>query len=408
MKLESFIALRYLRSKHKNRFINLVTLFSVGGILVGVAAIIIVVSIMNGMESEIRSRILDTTAHITVFSLKKSGITDWRALVKKIEDYPDVVGASPFVQSKGAIAGPKSSDGVLIRGIDTTYEPHTSKLPEMVIEGEYSLAAPDSGLPEILLGVYLADQIGARVGDTVAIFVLRKNSLLGARKPVVKKFVVAGIFETGMYDYDAILCYIPISVAQKIFGLGEAVTGIQVKIKNFYRAPQVAKKLMDYIGFPYYTIPWTETNKNLFSWMTIEKWAMFLVLGLIIVVAAFNIVSTLMMVVMEKTQDIGILMALGAKKRSIVRIFLYQGIIVGALGTILGGVIGVAAVLIQDKYKIISLPPDVYSISSLPMQLRFEDVAAVVVLTMAISVASAIYPALRAARLNPVDAIRYG
>ena len=408
MKLESFIALRYLRSKHSNRFINLVTLFSIGGIFVGVAAIIIVMSIMNGMESEIRSRILDTTAHITVFSYKRENITNWADLVKKIEKFPEVLGASPFVQTKGAIAGPKSSDGALIRGIDTAYERHTSKLAEFIVEGKYSLAVPDSGLPEILLGTYLADQIGAHVGDTVSIFVLRKNSIMGRRKPTVKRFVVSGIFETGMYDYDAILCYIPLTVAQKIIGVGNSVTGIQVKVKNFYKADKIADELMKYLRFPYYTVPWTETNKNLFSWMTIEKWAMFLVLGLIIIVAAFNIVSTLMMVVMEKTTDIGILKALGARRKSITKIFLYQGMLVGVTGTILGSIVGVIAVAIQDKYKIISLPPDVYSISSLPMQLRFWDVLAVVVLAMVISIVSAIYPALRAAKLNPVDAIRYG
>lgn len=408
-KFETFIALRYLTAKHKNHFISIVTFLSVGGILVGVGAILVVVSIMNGMEDEIRGRIIGTTAHITVYSFRREGITDWNELLMKIERLPDVVGASPFIYAKGAIAGPRSSDGVMIRGIDPDMERKTSVIPDAIYWGEFTLTDSVGAMPTIVLGRYLAGEIGAQPGDTVALFILKKTQkAMSAGRPLVKKFIVSGIFESGMYDFDAALCYIPLSRAQKIFGLKNAVSGIQLRVKNFYQASRISKVIENALGFPYYAVPWNETNKNLFSWMTLEKWGMFLVLALIIGVAVFNIISTLMMVVMEKTTDIGVMKAMGATDRALVRIFLLQGTIVGAMGTVLGVIAGGIIVWLQKTYHIISLPPDVYSISSLPMQLRIWDVIATVVLAMLLSVLSSIYPAWRAAKLKPVDAIRYG
>ncbi len=297
----------------------------------------------------------------------------------------------------------------LIRGIHPEYEVRTNKISERMYWGEFNLETSDTGLPPIVLGRYLAGEIGAEPDDTVSLFILRGNTQsMSTAKPIAKQFEVAGLFETGMYDYDAILCYIPLHIAQALFNMDNQITGIQVRIENFYDANKIAQKIEANLGFPYYTVPWSETNKNLFSWMTLEKWGMFLVLALIIAVAAFNIISTLMMVVMEKTVDIGILKALGATKKSIVRIFLLQGVIVGSLGTIFGASLGMLLVWIQQHYKIISLPPDIYSISSLPMQLRFWDLIAVVALALILSILSSIYPAMRASRLSPVDAIRYG
>ncbi len=411
MKFETYMAMRYLTVRHQNGFINLVAFFSIGGILVGVGALIIVLSIMNGFEDEIRSRIIDTTAHITVFSFKPEGVKDWRETCARIEDFDGVLGATPFIQSKGAIAGPKSSDGVLIRGIDPEIEERTANISRTVFWGKFMLEHSDTGLSPILLGKYLASEINARPGDTVSLFTLRratKTTQLAGNNPLVKKFFVAGIFETGMYDYDAILSYIPLKTAQRMFGMGDHVTGIQVKISDYYKAPEAAKTIEAALGMPYYAVPWSETNKNLFSWMTLEKWGMFLVLALIIAVAAFNIVSTLIMVVMEKTPDIGILKAMGASKAAIVRIFMLQGTIVGILGTAGGAAFGWLIVFLQTKYHFVSLPPDVYSISSLPMKLREIDFFAVVALSLFLSILSAIYPAWQASKLKPVDAIRFG
>lgn len=408
MKFETYIATRYLTAKHTNRFINIVTVFSIGGILVGVAALIIVLSIMNGFESEVRERIIGATAHLTIYSMKPEGISDWRLVLERVSQIEEVVGASPFVTSKGAIAGPKSTDGVMIRGADPEFESATSTVPNSIKLGEFALCDPDDGTPTILLGIYLAGGIGAEAGDTVTLFVLKPGTVTSSSMPLAKQFVVAGIFETGMYDYDAMLCYIPLSSAQKMFAMGDAVTGIQLKVRDFYKADKIGRKIEKSLGFPYYAVPWSQMNKSLYAWMTLEKWAMFLVLLLIIGVAAFNIVSTLMMVVMEKTVDIGILKSMGATDRSLVRIFLLQGGIVGILGTLLGTILGVLAVWIQNTYKVISLPPEVYSISALPMKLMPMDLVIICAFSILISLVSAYYPAWRAAKLNPVEAIRYG
>ncbi|MCD6124067.1 ABC transporter permease [bacterium] len=407
MKFETFIAWRYMTAKHRNRYINVTTIFAVGGILVGVAALLVVLSVMNGLEDEIRQRIINTTAHITIYSYRVEGIDRWKERLRVIQDYPDVIAASPFVYAKGAISGPKSADGVLIRGVVPELERKTTTVPEQIKAGEFFLG--DTGMPKIVLGRFLAEQIGAGVGDTVTLFVLRRSKIpFGVGAPTSMRFVVSGIFETGLYDYDATFCYISISDGQRLFGMGNRISGFQAKVKDCYKAPSIAKRLEEYLGLPFYTIPWTEVNKTLFSWMMIEKWAMFLVLALIIVVAAFNIISTLMMIVMEKTADIGVLKAIGAKETSIVKIFLIQGFIVGVLGTSLGTLLGGAIIFVQNKFHIISLPPEIYSVSSLPMHPRLLDFVVVVLFSMFLSVLSAFYPAWKAAKLKPVDAIHYG
>ncbi len=408
MKFVPFIGLRYLTAKHHDKFINLVTFFSVGGILIGVAALIVVISIMNGFESEIRSKIIDTTSHITVYSYQRAGISNWESNIKRISEVPDVVAASPFAYAKGAIAGPEGTDGVLIRGIVPELEANTTNLPNQVYIGKFDLNDSNPTLPTTVLGRYLAEEIGARINDTISLFVLRRPGIiLGPGSYTTKRFLVTGIFETELYDYDATLCYISLKSAQQLLGLGDKISGFQTKIKNFYNASSVAERLTEKLGLPFYAIPWSEINKTLFAWMTLEKWGMFLVLALIIAVAAFNIVSTLMMVVIEKTVDIGILKAMGASEKSIVKIFLFQGTVVGVIGTVLGVLLGSAMVLIQHNYKIISLPPDIYSISAVPMQLKLTDLLVVLILSSVLSILSAVYPAWRATKLNPVDAIRY-
>lgn len=406
MRLEPYIALRFLRARQKNKFVSLVAIFAIGGIMIGVAALIVSLSAMNGFENEVRSRIIGTTSHINVHSLRRDYILDWEPLVEKLRKRNDVVAAAPFVYTKMPIAHDGNFDGMILRGVVPEMQVSLGNPGSTVIEGIWLPEKVDtSDIPSIVLGVYLADGLGATPGDTVLVYGIQGKT--GSRiTPKINRYEVEGIFESGMYDFDAILAYTNLESAQKLLGLGRAVTGIELKIENFYEADKIADRIEDDLGFPYYALSWVEMNKNLFAWMTLEKWGLFLLLTLIIAVAAFNIASTLIMVVMEKTSQIGILRAMGATAKRIRRIFFLQGLLVGVLGTILGYIVGFTLAFIQNRWEIISLPADVYSISSLPIEMRLLDFVIIGLMAMAITILSSIYPAWRASRETPIDAIR--
>jgi len=409
---ELFIARRYLSSKRKVKFISVITLFSVGGVFVGVAALNIVLAVMNGFESEVRSRIVGTTAHINVLALHDDGMTDYGEILPTIEKAEHVEAAAPFVYYKAAIRSKYRSDGILVRGIDPPREARVTQLEENIIYGQLRLEPHrgDEGdiLPGIVLGTTLAEGLGAILGQKVTLLSLRDTGDAATwMLPKAAQFRVVGIFETGMYEYDSSLAYVSISAAQKLFELGDRVTGIQVKIDDLYRAEEVAKAIGETLGYPYYTVDWMHMHKNLFSWMTLEKWGMFIVLSLIVIVATFNIVSTLIMVVMEKTKDIGILKSMGATSRSIMRIFMFEGLLVGLVGTLLGCVGGYLICWSQETFHFFSLPAEIYFINTLPIEMRAMDFVKVALAAMGLCFLATVYPARKGAKLVPVDAIRY-
>ncbi len=406
MKIEPYIALRFLRARQKNKFVSLVAVFAVGGIMIGVAALIVSLSVMNGFETEVRSRIIGTTSHINVHSLRADYIQDWESLVERLRKRSDVVAAAPFVYTKTPIGHKNQFDGMVLRGILPAVNREMGNIESTLVEGSWLPDEPDtSGLPKIVLGLYIADGLGATPGDTVLIYGL--NNKPGARMtPKIFLFEVEGIFESGMFDFDATLAYTNMQSAQRILGIGDGVTGIELKIKNFYEADRIADRIENDLGFPYYALSWVEMNKNLFSWMTLEKWGLFILLTLIIAVAAFNIASTLIMVVMEKTTQIGILRAMGATASRIRRIFFLQGLTVGITGTALGFIVGFALAFVQNRWHIVSLPADVYSISALPVEMHLLDFLAIGAISVLLTVLSSIYPAWRASREAPIDAIR--
>jgi lipoprotein-releasing system permease protein len=410
MPYEGFIARRYLAAKRKTGFINLITYISVLGVAIGVAALIIVLSVMNGFESEVRSRIIGFDSHIRIRTYHDEGMDSVGAVISKIRNIPHIVGLSPYILDKGMIQAGGRSDGCLIRGADPETIDQVSDLAKNVVYGKAVLGMVERPgqrpLPGIVMGRYLAERLYVEPGDVVTIFTPSgMRSML--QMPPVKQFAVSGYFETGMYEYDNTYVYISIDAAQELFRMGGKVSGVEIRLDDLYKADQVVSAIEKRLGFPYYPMTWFEMRKNLFSWMQLEKWAMFIILSLIIMVAAFNIVSTMIMVVMEKTKEIGILKSMGATSGGIMRIFLAQGAVVGLLGTALGLSIGYGLCWAQMRYKIFSLPGDVYFISVLPVKMAVQDFIQIGFASVFICLVASLYPAKKAASLVPVEAIRY-
>jgi len=410
---EFFIARRYLKSRSKTGFINLITYISILGVAIGVAALIIVLSVMNGFESEVRSRIIGFDSHIRLRTYHDRGIDNPEEIMEAVRGLPHITGLSPYILDKGMIRSKINgkSSGVIIRGADQKTISQVSELEKNMIYGEMNLGpvrpvAEDTFLPGIVVGRWLADRLFLDVGDRV--FLISPAGMQTIfNQPPVKQFVVSGYFETDMYEYDDNYVYISIESAQELFRMGHSVSGIEIHLDDFYKAADVVKIIDDKLGYPYYALSWFDMRKNLFSWMQLEKWAMFIALSLIIIVAAFNIITTLIMVVMEKTKEIGILKSMGATSKSIMKVFVFEGLVVGVIGTMIGFLAGYALCWAQMKYQFFSLPGDVYFINYLPVQVVPNDFLFVGGAGILICLVAAVYPAYKAARLIPVEAIRY-
>jgi len=407
---ELMIARRYLRARQKTGFINVITYISILGVTIGVAALIIVLSVMNGFESEVRSRIIGFDTHIRLRTYHDQGMENPQQVMDQIRSIPHIVGMSPYVLDKGMLQNNDRSDGVILRGADPSTVNQVSDLQKNILYGKLELgdvSTSDGGkAPGIVVGRYLAERLFLELGQTVVVISpTGVHSLF--QMPPVKQFVVTGFFETGMYEYDNAYAYISVQSAQQLFQMGKKVTGIEIRLDDLYKAKTVVEKIDEKLGFPYFPLTWFDMRKNLFSWMQLEKWAMFIILSLIVLVAAFNIISTIIMVVMEKTKEIGILKSMGATSKSITRIFLYEGMVVGVVGTVVGLLIGYGLCWTQSKYHFLSLPGDVYFINKLPIRMEILDFVFVGVAAILICLLASVYPAKRASSLIPVEAIRY-
>ncbi|MBN2355714.1 lipoprotein-releasing ABC transporter permease subunit [candidate division KSB1 bacterium] len=410
MSYELFIALRYLKSKRKTGFISLITYISVAGVVIGVAALIIVLSVMNGFEKEVRSRFIGVDAHVHVRTFHDRGVENVQNLADQLKNLPHVQAWSPYIFNKGLIRSRESTTGVLVRGIDPVSAVEVTDIGKNINFGELDVGpVPVEGeatMPGIILGFNLADKLIVTLGDKVTIASFSGVTQFG-QMPMMMQFRVTGYFETGLYEIDDNFAYISIESAQKLFRMGDKVSGLELRLDNYENAATVADLITSRVGYPYRAITWQDMNPNLFAWMKIEKWAAFVILSLIIMVAAFNIVSTLIMVTMEKTKEIGILKSMGATGSSIRLIFTFEGLFVGIVGTLLGNVIGFALCWAQQTYKWFALPSDVYIISWLPVLMKWSDFAMISAAALLITFVASVYPAAHAAKLDPVEALRY-
>jgi lipoprotein-releasing system permease protein len=419
---EIFVGLRYLRAKRRNRTISLNTFVSVAGITLGVAALIGTVGIMTGFKEDIQAKILGTTAHIIVQDRMKDGMNGYDETAKQVETVPDVVAATPFILKQVMLTTESSAQGVVLRGIDPLREGKVTELGKNLMSGQLEdLSKPilvnlppvdnpngprqASEKPGIILGKELALRLGAFVGDTVNVVSPTGTISAMGMVPKIRTFAVAGIFHSGMYEYDSSLAYIDLAEAQKFFNLGETVTGIELKVTDVFHANDIARRVEQSLGFSYGARDWMQMNRNLFSALKLEKTMMFLLLVLITIVASFNIVSTLTMIVTEKQKEIAILKAMGATRKSIRRIFMLNGLIIGLSGTVIGIPLGYAFLWLIETFW--TFDPTVYYISKIPVHVLAEDVLLVAGSAILISFAATVYPSLQAAKLEPVAALRY-
>jgi lipoprotein-releasing system permease protein len=401
-----FIALRYLRTKKKHKGISVNTLISTGGVAVGVMALLVVLSVMSGFHEDLQKKILGVNAHVVVLNYKGT-MPEYKSVIEKIRGDEDVVSVAPFILGQAMVSYGQKAHGVFLRGIDPEMEKQTTEIARYMKEGNLAKLNSSDELPGIILGRELAGSIGVFNGDVINIVSpVGKIGPLGML-PKIKQFRVVGIFEVGMFEYDSNLVLTNISSAQAFFDMQQDITGIQLRLADIYKADIVRGKIEKKLGFPLYAKDWMQMNRNLFSALKLEKFAMFVMLILIILVASFNIVSTLIMNVFEKKREIAILKAMGATDKGIMTIFVMQGLFIGILGTIIGIAGGYLLCYILNTYQIIKLPADVYYLSHLPVKTKFVDFLAVSLSAIIISFLATVYPAWQAAKINPVEPLRY-
>jgi len=405
---EIFISLRYLKTKKRYGTISLNTFISIAGVVIGVATSIITLAVMTGFQDYFRDRILSALPHIVVMEYTGNGVSNDEALEEKIDKVPHVTATTPFIYGQSMVATKERMQGVVVRGIDPATEPNVTDLAKNMTAGTLKdLDQTGQKRPGIIIGEDLARKLGVSVGDIVTMVnPLGEETPLGM-VPKMKKFTVTGLFDAGMYDYNTGFVYISLPDAQKFFDMPGRVSGIQVRIDRIYDADRIASAIQTAVGYPFYTRNWMEMNKNFFSALLLEKIGMSLILVVIIVVASFNIIGTLTMIVMEKNREIAILKSMGSSPASIVKIFMFAGLAIGSVGTAIGVIIGSSAVMILTKTDIISLPKDVYQVSHLPLTTSGLDVLFIALTALGISFLATLYPSWQAARQDPVEVLRY-
>ena len=454
MRFELFVATRYLRAKRRQAFIGIITGISILGVAAGVASLIVALAVNNGFRQDLQARLLGSTAHISLLRVESDGMRDWRPLLEKLSKQPHVVAAAPAIYEQVLISRGPRARGAVLKGMLPQYERKVSDLLKSVTAGsaaaleETAAKEPDArvvpglrpgldgaeprphtntsdtpatdspddlagvqqrvaAMPPIILGKDMADEIGATVGSVVLVTSPQGELTPFGMVPKYIRFHVAGIFNSGFFDYDSSWAFIRLSDAQQLFGLGDVISVIQFKLDDIYLAGDVARSLEQTAGRGFMATSWMEQNKPLFRALRLERVVTFITIGLIVFVAALNILISLIMMVMEKTKDIAVLMSLGTKKEQIRRVFIAQGVLIGVIGTVIGLVLGYAISWAGGHYHFISLSPEVYSIDYVPFAPRLIDGVIVALVSIGISFVATIYPSWSAARILPAEALRY-
>ncbi len=405
---EIFVSLRYLKTKKRYGTVSLNTFISIAGVVIGVATSIITLSVMTGFQGYFRDKILSAIPHVVVMEYDGVGVKDEKTLQEKVDRVPHVTASTPFTINQAMLTDRDRVQGVVVRGVNPKTEGSVTSLEKNIIKGSLrDLEVPGRKMPGIVIGLDLADKFGAMIGDTVTMVNPIGEETAMGMVPKMRKFELVGIFDAGMYDYNTSFAYVSVPEAQKFFDTPGRVSGIEARVDDIYKADKVADSIRAAVGYPYFTRNWIEMNKNFFSALKLEKMGMSLILIVIIIVASFNIIGTLTMIVMEKNREIAILKSMGARSGSIMRIFMFAGLAIGTVGTAVGALIGYGAVALITKTGVISLPKDVYQVDHLPLSITGLDILFICATALVISFLATLYPSWQAAKQDPVEVLRY-
>jgi lipoprotein-releasing system permease protein len=409
---ELFVGFRYTRAKRKNHFISFISLTSMIGIALGVAALIVVLSVMNGFQAELRTRILGVASHLEITGVNNQ-LSNWQSLASQLKSQPEVIASAPYVMAQGMLSYGQAVQGALVRGVLPTEENKVADIGKHMKAGNLSdLRAGEFG---IVIGTDLAMLLGASIGDKIVLMAPQGQFTPAGVVPRIKQFKLVGLFQIGMYEYDAGLVLIHMDDAAKLYRMGDHVSGLRLKLDDLFDAPEMSAELAQNLSGSYFITDWTQQHANFFKAVQMEKRVMFIILTLIVAVAAFNIVSTLVMAVTDKRADIAIMRTFGAGPSSIMSIFMVQGALIGVIGTLAGAVIGVLIALnietivpmIESLFHVQFLAKDVYAISDLPSKLEWPDVITIVIMSFVLSLLATLYPSYKASTINPAEALRY-
>ena len=408
MSFEFFVARRYLFSHRKQAFIYVISLMSIIGVALGVAALVVVLGVYNGLTTDMRDKILGANAHGIVLSYIPDAFGKNPGLRDEILRTPGVTGATPFIYTEVMLSSGDGVKGLMLRGVDPRTAPGVLSMLKAIKKGSINGLETGDGSPGIIIGEELAKHIGLGMGSRVNLLSPSGEKTTAGFQPRIRPFEVAGIFKTGMYEYDSSLAFVTLDAARELLGLDPGfLSGIEITVDDVYRADEITKELTDNIGNPFYARSWMDMNANLFAALKLEKIGMFILLIMVVLIGSFSIVATLVMLVMEKTRDIAVMMSMGATRKMIRRIFMYQGTIIGFVGTMLGYALGLTVGYLLKRYQFIKLPENVYTLDHLPIIITVPDVLIIGGAAMLLCFLSTLYPARQASRLKPADALRY-